>query len=316
MTSIVPLKRFEGALLGLATGDALGAWTEDMLPSGIRGHFGGQLKEFPIGKKHPLLKDGKYHYTWETKIAIDIASSLIEKRQLSKKDIAAKLVGWSLDQTAIKPLPITFMRAARLVRHNSGESFSTGQPSLCSTAASRTVPVALFFNGLTQKSVEAAINITDLTHSSEDAHAAAAALTLFLSLLLKGIDPDGAFESMCKTIESSFGDFSRNVLAPVLSYQNLDHEAAFNCIGLKNDLTQIIPAAFYCFLKYRDSFKDAVCCAVNRGGKSNCTASITGALAGIYLGSDSIPQSWQNSLFEKESIAEIAGKLYELSTEK
>jgi ADP-ribosylglycohydrolase len=313
---IVPLKRFEGALLGLATGDALGAWTEDMLPSGIRGHFGGQLKEFPIGKEHPLYKNGKYHYTWETKIAMDIATSLIENKKLSPKDIAEKLVGWSLDQTVIKPLPITYMRAARLVRHNCDESMSTGQPSLCSTGASRTVPVALFFNGLTQKSVEAAINVTDITHSSEDAHAAAAALTMFLSLLLKGIEPYEAFESMCKTIESSFYDFSKNVLAPVMSYQNFDHEAAFNCIGLKNDLTQIIPSAFYCFLKYKNNFKEAVCCAVNRGGKSNCTASITGALAGIYLGSDSIPDSWQSSLFEKESITSIAGKIYKLSTEQ
>ena len=310
MTSIVPLKRFEGALLGLATGDALGAWTEDMLPSGIRGRFGGELKGFPPEPEHPLCKDGKYRCTWETKIAIDIANSLVEKGQFSRDDIGKRLVSWSLDQSEMKPLPITFMRAARLVRHNCDDSTNTGQPSLCSTAACRTIPVALFFNGLAQKSVEAAINITDITHSSEDAHASAAALALFVSLLLKGIDPDSAFESMCKTIERSFGDFSRDVISPVLTYQNLDHDAAFNCIGQKNDLTQIIPSAFYCFLKYRDSFKEAVCCAVNRGGKSTCTAAITGALSGIHLGSDSIPETWKNALSEKENITAVAEQLY------
>ena len=316
MTSIVPLKRFEGALIGLATGDALGAWTEDMLPSGIRGRFGGALTEFPTETGHPLCRDGKYRCTWETKIALDIADSLVNKGQLSRNDIAKKLVDWSLDQSEMKPLPITFMRAARLVRHDFEDSMHTGQPSLCSTAVSRTVPIALFFNGLPQKSIEAAINITDITHSSEDAHAAAAAVTLFMNLLLGGIDPDTAFESMCQTIGNSFPEFSSNVLAPVMAYQNLDHDAAFNCIGQKNDLTQIIPSAFYCFLKYRESFKEAVCCAVNRGGKSNCTASVTGAFSGIYLGADSIPKSWQQSLLNKDGIAATAEKLYLRSMEK
>ena len=312
---LTSIRRFEGALLGLATGDALGACTKDMLPSGIRGRFGGELADFPDKKYCKITDNGKYNYTWDTRIALDIARSLIESKKLSRKDLASRLVHWSLSLQKDPPLPITYMRAARLARNNYEDSISTGQPSLCSTGAARSVPATLFFNGLTQKSINAAITITNMTHSTQEAHASSVAISLFINFLLQEINPDNSFDSMCKIMEKTFPDFCANILSPVRGFCELDHEAAFNCIGLKNDLIQIVPTAFYCFLKHRNDFRDAVCCAVNRGGNANSTASITGAMAGAYLGSDSIPGLWKSELFNSSEIYTIAEKLHNLGNE-
>ena len=58
-----------------------------------------------------------------------------------------------------------------------------------------------------------------------------------------------------------------------------------------------------------DSFKDSVLCAVNLGYDADTVGAITGALAGIIYGHDSIPEEWLNVLARKEDIIELANKL-------
>lgn len=53
-----------------------------------------------------------------------------------------------------------------------------------------------------------------------------------------------------------------------------------------------VPAAFCAFLRYQDSFSDAIRFAISLGGDTDTIASMTGALAGAHLGHSAIPQDW------------------------
>jgi ADP-ribosylglycohydrolase len=68
--------------------------------------------------------------------------------------------------------------------------------------------------------------------------------------------------------------------------------------GISGFVNHTVPAAVYCWLSHRDSYRDAVETAVCLGGDSDTVAAITGALAGIELGVEAIPEDWLAKLHE------------------
>ena len=57
------------------------------------------------------------------------------------------------------------------------------------------------------------------------------------------------------------------------------------------------------------NYKDAVLKAVNLGDDANTVGAITGGLAGIIYGYDTIPSEWLEVLAKKDDIIELANKL-------
>ena len=55
-------------------------------------------------------------------------------------------------------------------------------------------------------------------------------------------------------------------------------------------------------------YADAVLSAVNLGHDTDTTAAVTGAVAGLYYGTDGIPSEWIRDLKNKELIEAIAKK--------
>lgn len=68
--------------------------------------------------------------------------------------------------------------------------------------------------------------------------------------------------------------------------------------GISGFVDHTVPAAVYCWLLHRGSFRDAVETAVCLGGDSDTVAAITEALAGTELGADAIPDEWLINLKE------------------
>lgn len=67
--------------------------------------------------------------------------------------------------------------------------------------------------------------------------------------------------------------------------------------------------AVYACLKYSDSFKDAVVCAVNHDGDSDSTGAIAGNIMGAYLGYEKIPSEYKDSVELRDEILELADDL-------
>ena len=69
-----------------------------------------------------------------------------------------------------------------------------------------------------------------------------------------------------------------------------------------------LEASLWCIFN-TSNFKDAVLKAVNLGDDTDTVGAITGALAGVIYGNDSIPSEWINVLARKDDIIELANRL-------
>jgi len=69
-----------------------------------------------------------------------------------------------------------------------------------------------------------------------------------------------------------------------------------------------LEAAMWCFLN-TDNYKDAVLKAVNLGGDTDTIAALTGGLAGVAYGYDSIPKEWINIIANPSIISSVLNKI-------
>lgn len=69
-----------------------------------------------------------------------------------------------------------------------------------------------------------------------------------------------------------------------------------------------LEASIWCLLT-TDNYKDATLKAVNLGEDTDTTAAITGGLAGLLYGFNSIPKSWIEQLVRKDDIEDLAQRM-------
>ena len=69
--------------------------------------------------------------------------------------------------------------------------------------------------------------------------------------------------------------------------------------------------ALYACLKYKDSFQDAVICAVNHDGDSDSTGAIAGNIIGAMVGYEAIPAKFKEHLELHDVILAIADDLHQ-----
>ncbi|UZR95343.1 ADP-ribosylglycohydrolase family protein [Chondrinema litorale] len=85
-------------------------------------------------------------------------------------------------------------------------------------------------------------------------------------------------------------------------------EVSENLILSGGYVIESLEASLWCFL-LEDSFQETVLKAINFGHDTDTTGAITGGLAGIYYGYESIPEYWIASLARFEDILELGNKL-------
>lgn len=69
-----------------------------------------------------------------------------------------------------------------------------------------------------------------------------------------------------------------------------------------------LEASLWCFLN-SENYSEAVLKAVNLGGDTDTTGAITGGIAGIYYGFETIPDEWISELVRKKDIERLCVKL-------
>ena len=94
-----------------------------------------------------------------------------------------------------------------------------------------------------------------------------------------------------------------------LSSSNLPDQEAIYELGEGWVAEEALAIAIYSCLKYKNSFEDAVVCAINHDGDSDSTGSIAGNIIGAFLGEELIPSYYLENLELKDVIIEIADDL-------
>lgn len=101
-----------------------------------------------------------------------------------------------------------------------------------------------------------------------------------------------------RILQNPIGNY--NIL-PIYEY----YEAEINSSGY---ILHTLEASLWC-LFHTNSFKDAVRKAVNLGGDTDTTGAVTGGLAGLLYGYQSIPKKWLNRLARKNDIEDLCNRL-------
>lgn len=304
MAGVDLIDRFEGTLVGLAVGDALGAPVE-FGPGGgfmnaqeIASRYG-TISEM-IGGGELKLKPGEY--TDDTNMMLCIAESLVENKGYNPDDIAQRFVRWY--QTNPPDMGHTTRAALRKITKGISwkEAGDKNRPS--NGSLMRCAPIGLFFafgdeGILTRASMETSI----ITHSHRDAVLSCVVLNSMISQLVQGAEKWSAFRYAAEKAVRNDGFFENLILASSGKTNPASGLAVDTLILAVNSFTAA------------KTFEEAVINAVNSGGDTDTIGAVAGAIAGAHWGTKAIPERWSSKLnpYSAEKIKEMARVLFALS---
>jgi ADP-ribosylglycohydrolase len=306
-----------GALFGLAIGDALGVPVEM-----IKRHV---LKQNPVrdftnykgpegykGHNQPLGT-----FSDDSSLTFCLAESLCNGYNLN--DIAARFVKyffegyWTAGGTVFGVGKSTEDSITRLRdgvppgRSGNYDVNCTGNGSLMRILPLlfyiREYPIGMRYHMTKQ--------VACITHGSMQTILPCFYFLEFALELLNGNDKQTAYKNVAGTVSEfiknqEISQQERDVLKPLIGEDITQRsEDSINSI---HHAVHTIQAAMYCFMK-TNSYREAVLMAVNLGDDTDTTAAVTGGLAGLYYGFDSIPEKWIDQIKRSNEIRDLCDRL-------
>jgi ADP-ribosylglycohydrolase len=152
--------------------------------------------------------------------------------------------------------------------------------------------------------------ISSITHSNKRSVLACFIYTELCIQLLEGKSKVQAYKNTQDNVNAFFetydicsealGDFHRILKSSISTY--FEDEIKASC-----HVVYSLEAVLWSFMKGK-SYKDCVLKAVNLGEDTDTNAALTGALAAIFYGGESIPEQWIDLLPKKKEIEELADR--------
>jgi ADP-ribosylglycohydrolase len=279
-------ERFQGALLGLAAGDAVAAATQYRRPgrfTPVGDMLGGGPFDLPRGA-----------WTDDTAMALCLAESLLQCQGFDPRDQVARYRRWQLEgylSATGQCVGITASTARALaVAQWRRQAFSgTHDPEAQGPETlSRVTAVALYSFARAAAAIEQAAEAARTTCQAPTVLAACRALAQGLHAALSG-SPKAA------------------VLA-ALGVAKAAAPGASPAAASADTATAALAAVAEVFARTQN-FRDAVLGAANLGGNSDAVAATLGALAGAHYGVNAIPLAWRSGLTKKALIEGFADRL-------
>jgi ADP-ribosyl-[dinitrogen reductase] hydrolase len=277
--------RFQGALLGLATGDAVAAATQYGRP----GRFA------PVGD---MLGGGPFDlprggWSDDTAMALCLAESLSEREGFDARDQVERYRRWQQEghlSATGQCVGITAgtARALAVARWRRQPFAGTHDPRAQDPEPlSRVAPVTLYFFARVEEAARQAAEAARITCQAPLVLAACRALARALHAALSG-----------------------RTKAAILTAAGAEDGSPGPAPGASSSDTAsaALAAALEVFAR-TENFRDAVLAAVNLGGNSDVVGAVAGALAGAHYGAGAIPTLWRNSLMKKQLIEDSADRL-------
>lgn len=121
--------------------------------------------------------------------------------------------------------------------------------------------------------------------------------TMFIFNLLKEKDLNKAYHLSIEQYIERYGECQSSELKRIISKEIINvSEEEIKSTGYVVDTLE---ASLWCLFN-SNNYAETILKAVNLGGDTDTIAAITGSIAGIYYGLDSIPKAWKDELLEKE----------------
>ncbi len=173
------------------------------------------------------------------------------------------------------------------------------------------------YNNYVKYKIDLVKSICEITHRHPRSTLACIIYIEFMNSLFDNIDKFIAYEKTKKIIKSYFNkkdflgkdEFKKefNHFHRILG--NNIYTYNINEIYSTGYVIHSLEAAMWCFLKY-DNYKDTVFNAINLGDDTDTIGFITGTMAGLYYGINSIPKDWINNIKDIEKIKNKCEQFY------
>ncbi len=338
-------ERCLGSILGMAVGEALGAPLSGVPVDVIRAKLG-SIQGFPDPRTFKLPIDAvemrRGLYEDETELALAVAETLaVEGRFVPERcaelfaDMARPQEGRAFG---------CLRRAHRNVRQAlrrliAGRPWTeSGINTAGASAASRGIPIGVFFRDDPEARRRASVEATLITHRDPRACAGTAAVAAAVSLSLRAAAPPGDWEPLVAEIEAEaraaedlaeeqwgkifaedsrprLHEFSGAVsilgdvadLPPALAFAKIVNFAASKAsrpitLPTGGFVHTAVLSALYVFLRFSRTFEEGIVEAVRHGGDADTMGALVGGLLGGFHGLRGIPEAWLLGLENRDQV--------------
>jgi ADP-ribosyl-[dinitrogen reductase] hydrolase len=302
-------QRYRGALLGLASGDALGT-TLEFKPAGsftpLTEMQGGGPFRLALGQ-----------WTDDTSMALCLAASLCQCQGFDPDDQMRRYLRW-YRQGEWSSTGHCFdigntVRTALLRFERGHNAFAGERDPRCGGNGSlmRLAPVPLAFAQHPAQAVRYASAMSRTTHAASEP---VDACRYYTALLLGALQGEDKATLLAPNYAPIGVDWDRYALAPRIaviaagSYKQR-HPPEIRGTGY---VVQSLEAALWAFY-HTDDFAAGALAAVNLGDDADTTGAIYGQLAGAYYGVEAIPSHWRRVLALRARIEAMADNLQTLA---
>ena len=305
--------RYEGAMLGLAVGDALGWPVEFMSLAAIRGRYGpkGLLELVPSGSHRAGT------FTDDTQMSLALARAILSRGRDDEAkyiaEVAREFVAWSRSPENNRAPGNTCMAGCRelardLAWRAPGHNASKG----CGTAM-RTAPIGLAWHGDEERIIRMAAETSALTHGHPAAIAGGVGTALLVHWALDAVEPAEMLRRLVERTRSISDEFTSKIeQVPAV----LDHEpeSAYAVLGDAWVADEALACALYAFWRSPNDYCSTVLTAVNMDGDSDSVGCIAGAISGAYNGAEAIPPHWRRTVEQADELVGVARQLLDFTS--
>ena len=332
MTSV--LERAEGALIGLAIGDALGMPTQQLSRQAVAQRWGAITTFEAPDPAHPLahgLRAGSV--TDDTELALLLARHLVARRgAIDARHLAAELVEWEDGMRArgSHDLLGPSTKAAVEAVASGTPVTESGRFGATNGAAMRiaAVGIANDFDSI-PRLVDAVVAASAVTHNTGVALSGAAAVAAAVSAGIDGatfeqaaaVAGDAAREGSSRGHWVAAGDVARRIGVAVTLGSTDDiargERDIYELIGTSLATQESVPAAFGLLALHDGDPWLACLAAASLGGDSDTIGAMAGAIGGALRGVDGFPHQARRTVlavngFGATEFRDLAAALLEL----
>ncbi|WP_103068218.1 ADP-ribosylglycohydrolase family protein [Aquimarina sediminis] len=307
------IENIKGGIFGVAVGDALGVPYEFLDRD--------QMNKRPARDMIGYGTHNQPEGTWsdDTSLTFCLLDSLCNGYDLD--NIASKFADWLYENLWT---PRGYVFDIGITTKNAIYQFKRGTPpDLCggldeysngNGSLMRILPLVYFLRD--EKNINTRYDIVKSVSSITHGHLRSAfscfVYVEYALLLLKGSEKFKAYETIKKrsldfALENDFNPKEINLFSRILE-EDISKLNKFDIKG-SGYVLHSLEAAFWCLLT-SDSYEESVLKAINLGEDTDTTAAITGGLAGLYYGYNTIPETWKLQLARFEDIEDLIERFY------
>lgn len=270
-------ERFAGAIVGMMTGDALGAQVEFMSVLSIKDYFSCCSSHLCMMRNpEKVLKAGQV--TDDSEMAFSLGYAIIENNgSYNPTTVRKHYIKWANS----RPMDIGITTQNALMReHYDPRSEANG-------ALMRISPLAAFYRNKTDaeiaKLAKADCNITHINRICESCNEL---YSIAIAHLIKGEPLMNMYNWLCSYAKEK--EYPQAVIEVLQNSQYRPPRTYTSKIGW---VLTAFHNAFYRLIN-EASFDDIMRTTILSGGDTDTNAAIAGALAGAYYGINEIPDDW------------------------